>query len=79
MRRHPQVRRTYDREQDTFRHAILAAAAFLLALIFNDRFTIREVKILSDLHRIGWLLHYLIDWLIDGVTRCIICSLTLHK
>jgi ER lumen protein retaining receptor len=46
MRQHPQVR------QDTFRHAILAAAAFVLALIFNDRFTIREV-ILSDLHWIG--------------------------
>ncbi|XP_047044732.1 ER lumen protein-retaining receptor A-like [Lolium rigidum] len=43
MRRHPQVRRTYDREQDTFRHAFLAAAAFVLALIFNDRFTIREI------------------------------------
>jgi ER lumen protein retaining receptor len=43
MRRHPQVRRTYDKEQDTFRHTILVAAAFLLALIFNERFTFREV------------------------------------
>jgi ER lumen protein retaining receptor len=43
MRRHPQVRRTYDKEQDTFRHVFLAAAAFVLALIFNDRFTFREV------------------------------------
>ena len=43
MRRHPQVRRTYDRDQDTFRHVFLVAAAFALALIFNERFTLREV------------------------------------
>jgi ER lumen protein retaining receptor len=43
MRRHPQVRRTYDKEQDTFRHVVLIAGAFLFALIFNERFTIREV------------------------------------
>ncbi|RLM99948.1 hypothetical protein C2845_PM06G00240 [Panicum miliaceum] len=43
MRRHPQVRRTYDKEQDTFRHVVLVAAAFLLALIFNERFTFREI------------------------------------
>jgi ER lumen protein retaining receptor len=43
MRRHPQVRRTYDKEQDTFRHSVLVAAAFVLALIFNERFTFREV------------------------------------
>uniref|UniRef100_A0A804QNU3 ER lumen protein-retaining receptor n=1 Tax=Zea mays TaxID=4577 RepID=A0A804QNU3_MAIZE len=43
MRRHPQVRRTYDKEQDTFRHAVLVAAAFLLALMFHDRFTFREI------------------------------------
>jgi ER lumen protein retaining receptor len=65
MRRHPQVRRTYDREQDTFRHAILAAAAFLLALIFNDRFTIREVKILSDRSAPDWLAAALFHRLTD--------------
>lgn len=43
MRRHPQVRRTYDKDQDTFRHAVLVAVAFVLALIFNELFTIREV------------------------------------
>ncbi|CAN6337010.1 unnamed protein product [Urochloa humidicola] len=43
MRRHPQVRRTYDKEQDTFRHVVLIGAAFLLALIFNERFTFREI------------------------------------
>lgn len=43
MRRHPQVRRTYDREQDTFRHVVLLAVAVVLALIFNERFTFREV------------------------------------
>ncbi|XP_006654688.1 ER lumen protein-retaining receptor A [Oryza brachyantha] len=43
MRRHPQVRRTYDRDQDTFRHVVLVAASFVLALIFNERFTFREI------------------------------------
>jgi ER lumen protein retaining receptor len=50
MRRHPQVRRTYDKEQDTFRHTVLVAAAFLLALIFHERFTFREV--MFSLYRI---------------------------
>ncbi|WOL17081.1 ER lumen protein-retaining receptor A [Canna indica] len=43
MRRHPLVRRTYDRDQDTFRHYILIGGSFVLALLFHDKFTIREV------------------------------------
>lgn len=43
MRRHPLVRRSYDRDQDTFRHHFLVGGSFLLALIFNDKFTIKEV------------------------------------
>jgi len=43
VRRHPQVRRTYDKEQDTFRHAVLVAASLMLALMFHERFTFREV------------------------------------
>ncbi|KAH0453506.1 hypothetical protein IEQ34_017830 [Dendrobium chrysotoxum] len=43
MRAHPLVRRTYDKELDTFRHYILVGGSFLLALIFHDEFTVREV------------------------------------
>ncbi|KAJ0971469.1 hypothetical protein J5N97_019428 [Dioscorea zingiberensis] len=43
MRIHPLVRRTYDKEQDTFRHYFLVAGSFGLALLFNENFTFREV------------------------------------
>ncbi|XP_020106189.1 ER lumen protein-retaining receptor A-like [Ananas comosus] len=43
MRAHPVVRRTYDKDQDTFRHYTLVAGSLVLALLFHDRFTIREV------------------------------------
>lgn len=43
MRGHPLVRRTYDKDLDTFRHYILVLGSFLLALIFHDEFTVREV------------------------------------
>ncbi|CAL9161084.1 ER lumen protein-retaining receptor A-like [Musa acuminata AAA Group] len=40
---HPVVRRTYDKEQDTFRHYLLVGVSLVLALLFHERFTIREV------------------------------------
>ncbi|KAJ8485911.1 hypothetical protein OPV22_018396 [Ensete ventricosum] len=43
MRFHPVVRRTYDKEQDTFRHYLLVGVSLVLALLFHERFTIREV------------------------------------
>ncbi|KAM0945776.1 putative ER lumen protein retaining receptor [Dioscorea sansibarensis] len=43
MRFHPLARRTYDKEQDRFRHYFLVAASLVLALLFHDSFTIREV------------------------------------
>lgn len=43
MRVHPLVRRTYDKDQDTFRHYILVAVSFVLALLFHDHFTFREI------------------------------------
>ncbi|KAJ1689556.1 hypothetical protein LUZ63_013711 [Rhynchospora breviuscula] len=43
MRKHPLVRRTYDKDLDTFRHYILVTVSFVLALLFHDRFTIKEV------------------------------------
>ncbi|XP_020267565.1 ER lumen protein-retaining receptor A [Asparagus officinalis] len=43
MRRHPVVRRSYDKDQDTFRHYFLIAGCLALALVFNDRFTLKEV------------------------------------
>ncbi|KAG1367770.1 hypothetical protein COCNU_14G002380 [Cocos nucifera] len=42
MRYHSLVRRTYDKDQDTFRHYILVGVSFTLALLFHDRFTFRE-------------------------------------
>lgn len=43
MRAHPVVRRSYDGDQDTFRHHFLVLLSFILALLFHDLFTIREV------------------------------------
>ncbi|CAA6673014.1 unnamed protein product [Spirodela intermedia] len=43
MRAHPTVRRSYDRDQDTFRHHFLVLLSFIMALFFPDLFTTREV------------------------------------
>ncbi|XP_027105598.2 ER lumen protein-retaining receptor A-like [Coffea eugenioides] len=43
MRYHRAVRRTYDRELDTFRHYFLILGSFVLALIFHEKFTVREI------------------------------------
>jgi len=43
MRHHKVVHQTYDRDQDTFRHHLLVIPCFLLALLINHRFTVREV------------------------------------
>ncbi|XP_062010741.1 ER lumen protein-retaining receptor-like [Rosa rugosa] len=42
-RQHRIVRRSYDRDQDTFRHHFLLAPCLVLALIFNEKFTFKEV------------------------------------
>lgn len=43
MRSHKIVRRSYDKEQDTFRHYLLVIPCFILALLLHDKFTFREV------------------------------------
>ncbi|GMN43486.1 hypothetical protein TIFTF001_012692 [Ficus carica] len=43
MRGHRVVRRTYDKEIDTFRHYFLVLGCFVLALILHEKFTIQEV------------------------------------
>ncbi|XP_071930600.1 ER lumen protein-retaining receptor A-like isoform X2 [Coffea arabica] len=43
MRYHRAVRRTYDRELDTFRHYFLILGSFVLALIFHEKFTVQEI------------------------------------
>ncbi|KDO77930.1 hypothetical protein CISIN_1g0280351mg [Citrus sinensis] len=43
MRMHRAVRRTYDKELDTFRHYFLIAACFVLSLILNEKFTFQEI------------------------------------
>lgn len=37
------VRRSYDKDLDTFRHYFLIAATFALAVLVNEKFTFREV------------------------------------
>ena len=44
MRRHKLVRRSYDREQDTFRHYFLILPCLVLALLINEKFTFKEVS-----------------------------------
>ncbi|XP_023517962.1 ER lumen protein-retaining receptor A isoform X2 [Cucurbita pepo subsp. pepo] len=43
MRVHPIVRRSYDKDLDTFRHYFLVAASFILALLVNEKFAFQEV------------------------------------
>ncbi|GJN13066.1 hypothetical protein PR202_ga31399 [Eleusine coracana subsp. coracana] len=43
MRRHKIVRRTYDKDHDTFRHYFLVLPCLFLALLINEKFTFREV------------------------------------
>jgi ER lumen protein retaining receptor len=43
MRKHKIVRRTYDKDHDTFRHYFLVLPCLLLALLINEKFTFREV------------------------------------
>ncbi|RRT39349.1 hypothetical protein BHE74_00047151 [Ensete ventricosum] len=57
MRFHPVVRRTYDKEQDTFRHYLLVGVSLVLALLFHERFTIREVR-LRDPSSIQFVLYF---------------------
>lgn len=43
MRNHPLVRRSYDKQLDTFRHYFLLLASFLLALLLHEKFAFQEV------------------------------------
>lgn len=43
IRRHKLVRRSYDKDQDTFRHYFLILPCLLLALLINEKFTFKEV------------------------------------
>lgn len=44
MRYHKVVRRSYDKDQDTFRHYFLVLPCLLLALLINEKFTLKEVS-----------------------------------
>ncbi|KAE8668087.1 ER lumen protein-retaining receptor [Hibiscus syriacus] len=43
MRQHKMVRRSYDKNQDTFRHYLLMLPCLFLALLINEKFTFLEV------------------------------------
>ncbi|PNY12597.1 er lumen protein retaining receptor-like protein, partial [Trifolium pratense] len=43
MRYHKIVRRSYDKDQDTFRHYFLVLPCLVLALLINEKFTFKEV------------------------------------
>ncbi|CBI17310.3 unnamed protein product, partial [Vitis vinifera] len=43
IRHHKIVRRSYDKDQDTFRHFFLVLPCLLLALVMNEKFTFLEV------------------------------------
>ncbi|XP_047310522.1 ER lumen protein-retaining receptor-like [Impatiens glandulifera] len=43
IRRHKIVRRSYDKEQDTFHHFLLMIPCFLLALFIHEKFNFKEV------------------------------------
>ncbi|KAM6585025.1 hypothetical protein CsatB_012027 [Cannabis sativa] len=43
MRRHKIVRRSYDRDQDTFRYIFLMFPCLIFAIFINEKFTFKEV------------------------------------
>ncbi|KAE9602942.1 hypothetical protein Lal_00049927 [Lupinus albus] len=43
MRFHTVVKRSYDKELDTFRHYFLLLATFAIALVLNEKFTLQEI------------------------------------
>ncbi|GAV57870.1 ER_lumen_recept domain-containing protein [Cephalotus follicularis] len=43
MRMHGLVKRSYDKELDTFRHYLLVAGCFALAVLVNEKFTFQEI------------------------------------
>ncbi|CAN0853590.1 ER lumen protein-retaining receptor A [Linum grandiflorum] len=43
MRKHPLVRRSYDKDLDTFRHYFLVGGSFVLALVLHEKFTLQEI------------------------------------
>ncbi|KAI3740188.1 hypothetical protein L2E82_30611 [Cichorium intybus] len=43
MRRHPAVKRSYDRDLDTFKYQFLVLASFVLALVLHEKFTFLEI------------------------------------
>lgn len=43
IRQHKIVRRSYDKDQDTFRHYFLVLPCLVLALLINEKFTFQEV------------------------------------
>ncbi|KAL7105783.1 hypothetical protein ACP275_07G067100 [Erythranthe tilingii] len=43
IRRHKIVRRSYDKEHDSFRHYFLILPCLLLALLIHNKFTVKEV------------------------------------
>ena len=45
IRHHKIVRRSYDKDQDTFRHFFLVLPCLLLALFVNEKLTFKEVCI----------------------------------
>lgn len=45
MRQHKIVRRSYDKDQDTFRHHFLILPCLLLALFIHEKFTFKEVNL----------------------------------
>lgn len=54
MRRHRIVRKSYDKEQDTFRHYLLVLPCLVLALFIHHKFTFFEVRFFC---LFGCLLH----------------------
>lgn len=58
MRHHKIVRRSYDKQHDTFRHLFLIIPCLLLALVINDKFTFKEVPCI---HQLG--LYDMLSWI----------------
>ncbi|RZC56368.1 hypothetical protein C5167_015223 [Papaver somniferum] len=78
MRRHKVVRRSYDKEQDTFRHLFLVIPCVLLALVINERFTFKELGYLALFRHYSMLISFIITFKAGRTTRSSSCQLEVN-
>ncbi|KAG2404837.1 ER lumen protein-retaining receptor HDEL receptor [Vigna angularis] len=67
MRYHKVVRRSYDKDQDTFRHYFLVLPCLVLALLINEKFTFKEVSMHLSLYAVYTMVMWTFSLYLEAV------------